>query len=351
MHLSEYVKHNYRPWHHTLFAPMIEGFTRLGNTSFEVEGEVKSQGVKVHVGRHTSHKDYLETQLALHRQGKSCLTCMGDNLNIGLIGRVFKWLGAFSAIREETELGGRTVKMDAARQVFREYLQKVLVDEGQDVLIYPEYTRQDGKVKYGRSYTGAINRFSPYVFHVLKTIQANTGAPIYILPHNASRERVVEDELFQKLTTMTGASKYLYDLAQTALLSLAQKPGRVKIRFGEPIELANHSTREITKLARKSVARLGVLYPTHVMASAIGQDTEITKQELAERVKQEAERLPNCEERDWRTVLDKGWEQFNQPRHRAITPRAGRVRVNRPDIIQQYANTAKSVEEACDANL
>ncbi len=368
----ELVGHNYKLKNHRRAEPFFRWLLDRISSRRECHGLQElydarkglpddKKPVYIHVGRHLSELDWAEAQLLLYQHGMSSLVSMGDNLTMWPFGDFLKAMGGFVAIREETTIKGKRIDKKLAARIYSEYFHHVVINEGHDILVYPEWTHinssEGRKRKYGRSYTGELLEFSPFVFRLLQNVQGKCPRPVMVVPHNASRERVVEDQIFRKLASMkergcNNRAVYLHDLGFILSHWLYQGKGDVVFNFGEPIPVNGQHPRGLARRARKEVAKLQTLFPTHIVAYSIGDKEEMEVNELEHRV---TSTLYSMLEQGFKVdclsvdgTMDRAHKQFHQflRRRKIITVRKGVVRVHRPDVLAQYRNNVVSLEQA-----
>ena len=348
--------------------------------------------VNVYVERHMSEFDWQETQRALAHVGMLSAVQAGSNLFIGPLDSVLRHFGAFKVFREETRLFSHhwfvhsacrfmdglwrnrvckavfsalrvprkkpvTIDQQLMRNIYIAYMKHLLHNEGRDVLVFPEYSKDDGKnIKYGRSYNGRLLDFTPVVFKLLRDINKTTDRRIQIVPVNVSYERVVEDQMFRTLKHMNAQSSlkgltYLADYCFNYMHWLFQrKKGRVVIKFGEPVAMRKKIDFKIRlhDELRKKVGALQTIFPSQIVGYACGDDAEVSEPDLVKRVEKTLEELRNIKADltcvkglSARDIIGVAYGQFNQNCTRRIIVRnrtSGMYVVKRPDVLVQYRN-------------
>lgn len=363
----KHVKHNFKKANHARVAPFFRwfhstvsltecsGLDRLKEERDSLPDDDKP--IYIHLGRHLSELDWSETQYLFHTHGMEAMISMGHNLDVWPIGNLLKALGGFVAIREPCKLGDDEIDKSTANLIYNQYFHHVVLNEGHDILLYPEFTKMDigGKMKrkYGRSYSGELLEFASHLFRLFQGIQRKTDKPIMVVPHAISRERVVEDQIFSNLKEMKkkgygNESIFFYDMGFVYTHWLYQKKGKVALRFGEPIHVEGMPTKKLAEKAREEVARLSVLFPTHIFAYALDRRDEMSCLELERRVASAIKKADDAgldvDSRNIDSTIDRAYSQFDQRTRRIVDFSNGLFRVKRQDVVQQYRNNFVSLE-------
>ncbi len=323
-----------------LLEHIVSGTEVLGLNELDASRKNLQDGKKYiyfHIGRHLSELDWVQAQLALVEQGMPTLLMGGDNLFEGGAD-ILRKLGAFVLLRQSRE----DMSSRQGLRLVQEYLIHLVNNELQgqnefrDVLIYPEVRKTifKGKevFKSGRSYTQELLDFGP-IFHFIHRAQNNTDAEMLVVPHNISRERVVEDQIFSELATLKDLGldsklRYQFDFGFIATHHLYQEPSRTSFRFGKPIRVKDYKKQlnplkkenTLANDARNAVAALSVFYPSHIFAYAMGDAPEMCSIDLKQKVKAASDELyfgsglcldtTNTDE-----IMERGYRIFTQPEH------------------------------------
>ncbi len=372
--LIKYVKHNLKIGNLARVEPFFKWF-QSKVSSIECNGlqelceqrdrlPESERPIHIHIGRHLSELDWSETQYQLHVHDNPVVTSMGHNLDVWPVGKFLKLWGGFVALREACTLGDKEVSKTLGNNIYNQYFHHVVLNEGRDVLVYPEQTktRVAGKMvrKYGRSYSGELLEFAAHLFRLFQGIQKKTERPIMVVPHSISRERVVEDQIFQKLIEMKeeGYGKgavFAMDMGFVYTHWLYQNKGKVTINFGEPVHVNDFDTKKLAEHMRAEVARMSVLFPTHIFAYAIGENETMLADELERRIESTISSMDeiglkvDC--RNPSRTVKRAVAQFNQPRRRIVKSTNGYLIVQRPEVVAHYKNNVASLEEAVKKNL
>lgn len=305
-----YIEHKYKPQKSNLFWSILQLYFKIQvkqssqiQTLNTMPRRNKDDPSFVYISRHRSHFDYALLVSHLMTKGRGVISQAGDNLFIGPLDKFLRNHGAFKVFRIENnnikiplyspnwfenkklEKLGKEPKYFVTKKKYRRIYESYithLIQEGYDLQIFPEYEGKKTKT-YGRSKTGYLNQFSPYIFNVL--LKASSKRPVFIIPTNISYERVLEDfnlHLVQKIKKKFGSSvAYSYDLLYNAFsfININRKKPRANISFGIPFELENNSFKLTTSLARKysekareEVSLLELPYPSQLVASALFLD-------------------------------------------------------------------------------
>ncbi len=367
--LMKYVEHHLKKGNLTRIKPFFKWF-QSKVSSIECNGlqelceernrlPENKRPVYIHVGRHLSELDWSETQYQFHAHNNPIVVSMGHNLDVWPVGNLLKSWGGFVALREACTLGEKEVSKKLANTIYNQYFHHVVINEGMDVLVYPEQTktRVAGKMtrKYGRSYSGELLEFASHLFRLFQGIQRKTERPIMVVPHSISRERVAEDQIFKTLTEMkeNGWGKsavFAMDMGFVYTHWLYQRKGKVAINFGEPVHVNDFETKKLAQHMRAEVAGMSVLFPTHIFAYAIGENETMLAEELERRV---ASTISSMDEiglevdcRSPSRTVKRAVAQFNQPRRRIVKSTNGYLIVQRPEVVAQYRNNVVSLEDA-----
>lgn len=332
---------------------ICEGLENLKELRQEIPDRKKP--VYIHVGRHLSEMDWVEAQYILSANEMPAMISMGDNLCVWPVGGFLRRRGGFLAIRNPERFEKGMPKSTAFR-IYREYIHHLVLNEEKDLLIYPEFAKVEvngnEETKYGRSYSGKLLEFSPLIFSILNSIQKKSERPLMIVPHNASRERVLEDEMFGKLSDMKKKNVpswkiYLRDFGFLLNPLNHRINGLVEFNFGEPIPVADYKRRDLPELARKNVAKLQTIFPTHLFAYAVQEKKVIVKDEIEESIDKKISFLDDLGVRvNNRDITDIMISVYNHFVMRGIVESKENnvFGIKKPEILNQYSNTLSSIE-------
>jgi len=356
------------------------------------ERERGEHTVNIYIARHLSEFDWQELQRVFGGADMMTTIQAGDNLFIGPLDPVLRHFGGFKVFREEVRLFSPDWRLQLwyrlldhlwrrrpvrrlfsalgmkrrepliidqtlARDIYVAYLHHLIHIEGRDVLIFPEYSKNENKkVKYGRSYSGRLLEFTPLIFKLLRDINKKTPRKIQIVPVHISYERVVEDQTFRTLEQLksnrvTKPFTYLVDYFFNYTHWLYQKQrGRVVIRFGEPLVLRKRMDFRVRlhEEVRKRVGMLQTVFPTQVVGYAFGDARQLSEADLVQRVKKTVEELRKTgadlryvENLTAPEIIKSAYGFFHMHRKRCALlydPLTATYRVLRPDVVTQYRN-------------
>ncbi|MFH1915861.1 MAG: 1-acyl-sn-glycerol-3-phosphate acyltransferase [Nanoarchaeota archaeon] len=344
----------------------------------------------IFVANHLSEFDWAEVQYLLVEHDLEAIVQAGANLFIGPLDPLLRQAGGFKVFREETQvydenwilnivkgfiegdlgidLGSRVdISKDLSEKIYKAFLGKSF-KEGYHLFTLPGYKRQDGMLKYGRSYEGLFLPFSPLVLQVPVFFQKThpdrelAFSTIYI-----SYERPPEDQNFSRLERMKKGSisrKFVYieDYLYNLTFRITQRASRVHLSFGDPLPIEELRARGLTRRKQladylhKETGKLAVPFPTqqagycldpitandHMSIYALSQRMKNLRETLQEKGQRYVQYLPE----DVTSSLEQAHTQFWQPPTRKIARFDGpKVRVYRPDVMAQYANHCRHLLE------
>jgi len=261
---------------------------------------------------HQSEYDWLLLQNKLFRARVRTVIQAGDNLFVGPLDPVLRGSGAFMSIRDQRSfysshwladlflkyLGKHPIVItrDLYSGLYTKQLRKILGKEGFNLLVFPGYETDpySGAVKYGRSYSGEFNPFSPFIFIMLSKVlrELNIHDAQYV-PVSISYERVPEDVLFREFkakSRRTRIAKYVYDHYYTFIKApfskeLHQEKSRVVVKFGAGIPADFEvRARDFAEMIRFEVARLTRVYESTIIFHSLHNRFALPKKELQENV-------------------------------------------------------------------
>ncbi len=346
--------------------------------------------ITIYIARHLSEFDWQEIQRILAIDNIMACVQAGDNLFIGPMDPLLRHHGGFKVFRDEAKLFSDywlthsfyvlidilwkqkplrkifnalglkrkkplVINANLARDIYTAYIKQLIEVEGRDILMFPEYTKtDDGKTKYGRSYSGKLLEFTPLLFRMLRDLNKKTDIKLQFVPVNVSYERVVEDQMFQKLEEMKSHRfkkrfTYLVDYFFNYTHWMYQRrKGMVAIKFGKPIALRKKMDFKVRlhEELRKKVGELQVVFPTQILGYAFHDDTTLTETELLSRVDKTMAALKSnhadvrfLEGLSSEEIVRRAYAIFNQnPKRRILTKdRTGDTyTVLRPEVLSQY---------------
>jgi len=262
---------------------------------------------------HQSEYDWLLLQNKLFRAGIRTAIQAGDNLFLGPLDPVLRGCGAFMSIRDHRTfysshwlanlfvkyLGQPPVVIDRDLYsgLYVKQLRRILGHEGFNILVFPGYETDpySGAVKYGRSYSGECNPFSPYVFIMMNKVLRELGIrDAEYIPVSISYERVPEDVLFREFRAKTRRkkiAKYIYDHYYTFVKApfskeLHQDKSRVVVKFGAGIPTESDvRARDLAEVVRFRVARLTRVYESTIIFNSLHERFALPKKQLERNVK------------------------------------------------------------------
>jgi 1-acyl-sn-glycerol-3-phosphate acyltransferase len=337
----------------------------------------------IYVSRHRSHVDYFETQLAVAKEHMPTRIQGGDNLFIGPFDPFLRETGAFMAVRGEKgfysqkwllnlvysalpkNIGPYRKQYEAyinkklAKEIYQHYLAHILAasESSNDLLVYPEYMRQDnGSVKYGRSYSGKLLDFSPYMFILLRRIIPQLDKKFFYVAVNPSYERVMEDEFIKRIPELKEKHSkdwvYLKEFAYVATRALFPffRPGKMVLKFGKPYEITKggivkpNAVSDVNRLKR-DVGLLETPFPTQVIFHAMKNEPSVSLKSLEERVDEDIKKLDllgvdtsHVKGKPFDGMLDEVLRIFDAPGRRFVKVKDGNLNVLDNAIISPYAN-------------
>ncbi|MFH1210428.1 MAG: 1-acyl-sn-glycerol-3-phosphate acyltransferase [archaeon] len=337
----------------------------------------------IYVSRHRSHLDYFETQLALGKAGMPTRIQAGDNLFIGPFDPLLREVGAFMAIRGEKgfyskkwllnliysalpkEVGPYRKEYEVyidkkkSKEIYEGYLARILgVDEASnDLLIYPEYVKQpDGLTKYGRSYSGSLADFSPYLFINLRRIISKLDKPFFFVAVNPSYERVIEDSFMTQIPRLKEKHSkdwvYMQEFAYISTRPLFPffKPGRLVLKFGSPVEIEKggnikaNAVNDVKMLGR-DVGLLETPFSPQVLFHSVGGEDKVSVSDLESRVVSTISKLESSgvdvsylKDRMVAALLYETCDLFDAPGRRFVRVKDGNLHILDKSIVSQYAN-------------
>ena len=348
--------------------------------------------VNIYINRHLSEFDWFEMQRVLANVNMVTSVQAGDNLFIGPLDPLLRHLGGFKVFREDVNLFSShwlshgiykfldtllkwnllfsiysffcfkrpcaiTIDKTLAKDIYVAYLNHLITVEGRDILMFPEYIKNSDKtIKYGRSYSGALLDFTPFLFKLIKGISKKTDINIQIVPVNLSYERVVEDQTFRTLERMkahrflkhfTYICDYIFNYTHWMFQG---KKGRVVIKFGTPIPLKKKIDFRIRlhDEARKRVGALQTVFPSQIVAYSFHNDHEVSENDLCRRVENTITDLrvakadlSYVDDLSPTDIIHSAYAQFNHNLTRRIMRKNSKENtyiVQRPDVVAQYSN-------------
>lgn len=259
----------------------------------------------VYISDHESEIDWILLQRIFSEQEISTVIQAGDNLFVPGLGYVLKKTGGFMSIRDEHifRVHGRKHTIDKKEYAFKLYeqqLERILGDEGNNILIFPSYAvdQYTGEQKVGRSYDGKYNAFTPVVFARVIEAAKKRGLSVMFREVKISYERVAEDTAFREFKNMSGKSKLeknVYDHLNTFVLSPWQKrvrniKPRVVVKFGEKYP-AEGKGKDLADEIHEGIGKLLRVYPSQLIFASTDDKYKISKKELWDNVQRNAESL------------------------------------------------------------
>ncbi len=341
----------------------------------------------VYVSRHRSHIDYLETQLKLGKEGIPTRIQAGDNLFIGPLDPLLRHCGAFMVVRDEHGFYSKNwflnsvysclpnnlgpykkqyetyVNRKLSKILYEHYLRNILNnnESSKDLLVYPEYVREsDGSLKYGRSYSGALLDFSPYVFDLIQKTASNIDRAFFFVPVNVSYSQIIEDSFISQIPTLkkTNSKSLLYVkefiYIATRAFSPFFKPGKFVLKFGEPSEIKKgystilSSSRSAKKLKDK-VGLLETVFAPQIIFYSMDKKTKIPFPKLEDKVMANISKLDNSgvdtsnlkrfdRTKSFDDLLEEVLRLFDAPKRRFVYVKDNHLCVLNSDVVNQYAN-------------
>ena len=335
--------------------------------------------------RHRSHLDYYETQLALGKAGIPTRIQAGDNLFIGPFDPVLRETGAFMAIRDERGFYSKKwllnliysylpqkmgpynkeyeiyIDKKLSKLLYEGYLKHILSksEHSNDILIYPEYVRYNGNIKYGRSYSGNLLDFSPYIFLVLQGINSKINRELFFVPVNISYERVIEDSFMVKIPKLKEKFSrdfvYLKEFAYIATRGLFPffRRGKCALKFGEPYKMEKTDNKKIairdSKMLRNKVGSLETPFSPQIIFYSMNKEPKVNLADLENRVVDNISKLErssidvsHLKFNDKIKPLDKMIEEtlyfFDAPGRRYTRVKDNSLEIVDNSIVSQYAN-------------
>lgn len=278
----------------------------------EVQRKDRAGRRLIFIPDHQSEYDWLLLQNKLFRAGIRTAIQAGDNLFVGPLDPALRGCGAFMSIRDERSfysshwlanlflkyLGQRPIVItrDLYSGLYLKQLRRILGTEGFNILVFPGYETDpySGAVKYGRSYSGEFNPFSPFVFIMMSKALRDLGIrDAEYVPVSVSYERVPEDVLFREFKAKTRRkkiAKYLYDHYYTFIKApfskeLHQDKSRVVVKFGAGIPTESDlRARDFAERVRFEVARLTRVYESTIVFNSLNHRFALPKKELERNV-------------------------------------------------------------------
>lgn len=341
----------------------------------------------VYISRHRSHLDYVITQLALAKAGMPARIQAGDNLFIGPLDPLLRHCGAFMTIRDDhifysknwflnsvysflpNNLGLYKKQYDLyidrklSKMLYERYLEKILSnnDSSKDLLIYPEYIRgADGSLKYGRSYSGSLLDFSPYVFDLVQKIASKVNRDFFFVPVNVSYEQVVEDSFIARMPELkksnSKSSIYIKEFVYiaTRAFSHSLKPGKTVLKFGEPSEIKKgystilSSSRSAKKLKNR-VGLLETVFAPHIMFYSMDKKSKVSFPELEDKIMANLSRLNSSgidvsnlrvhnRFKSFDVLLEEALPFFDSKARHFVYVKDNHLCVLESSVVNQYAN-------------
>lgn len=382
--LFPYVEHSLR----TICRPVLGGFQFCSDRLFSplvIEGldrikEFKSKNPDSHliyVSRHRSHLDYIETQLALGNAGIPARIQAGDNLFIGPLDPFWRELGAFMVVREGKGFYSKNwilntfysliplkkeyelyVDKKLATSLYESYLRHILKDDDdvKDLLVYPEYVKQaDGGTKYGRSYSGGLSDFSPYLFLTFRKIISRLDKEFFFVPVNPSYERVIEDSFMIRIPALKEKFSrdlvYLQEFAYIGTRPLFPffRRGEFVLKFGDVYKFEKSVRADaLAERFRKEVGLLETIFSPQVVFYSLGGAKKIPFNSLEDRVLSNVFKLdPKVDTSRLKTggrtksfdaILEETLRLFDAPGRRYVRVKDNSLEVLDERIVSQYAN-------------
>ncbi|MFP4118067.1 MAG: 1-acyl-sn-glycerol-3-phosphate acyltransferase [Candidatus Woesearchaeota archaeon] len=260
---------------------------------------------QVFISDHESEMDWLLLQRILSDKGIKTTVQAGDNLFVPGIGYLLRKCGGFMSVRDSHDFryhgkNHRITKKEYAFSLYRPQLERILSDEGYDILIFPGYSvdKYTGETKSGRSYDGKFNPFMPVPFARVSEVAKKQDLDLAFREVKISYERVPEDTAFRQFKNMTGGSKLLknvYDHANTFLLSpwkrrmKSIKPHAI-IKFGEE-HSPEKKGRILAEELYEGVGSLLRVYPTQLIFASTDDKYKISKHDLLDNVRRNVDKL------------------------------------------------------------
>ncbi len=340
----------------------------------------------IYVSRHKSHLDYLETQLKLGKAGIPARIQAGDNLFIGPLDPLLRHCGAFMAIRDEHKFYSNNwflntvysfspdrfgpyekqcktyINRKLSKALYESYLESILSnpDSSNDLLIYPEYVRDlDGTLKYGRSYSGALLDFSPYIFSLLHKISSGLDKKFFFVPVNVSYEKVIEDSFIARIPELkknnSRDSIYIKEFLYILTRVFCSKPSKLVLKFGEPSEIKksayNHffSSSKAAKKLKHDVGSLETVFPPQIIFYSMDKKSKVSFPNLEDKVLANISKLKgsgadisNLKEyninKSFDSLLEETLSLFDAPGRRFVYVKDNHLCVLDSSVVNQYAN-------------
>lgn len=326
----------------------IEGEDRIKEIISEHESSGKGKPVFIYTPLHRSN---LDGPLFLRTCYKSKIepprVGVGDNLYCSLNEGLLKKSGCFKVYRSGDN-ARENVKIFS--KMIKEY-----TNNREPILIFPE--EKEGKT--GRSYDSSLQEFTslfagpPIHSHI-------SHDEIYFVPNSISYDRVVEDQMFDFLSTAyktksktkKGLMTFLVDIPFLLAYPLFQKKVSVKVNIGEPMKLSSFEGKkrgEISKELRKKAAYQWEVFPTPLVSYSIMQEYGytgkiISKDRLEKRIeenimilKDEGAKIGKVKKNAPENI-EYFLKHFDQLFRREVSYARGAIEINRLSTIEKNAN-------------
>ncbi len=352
----------------------------------EIKRKARAGKRLIFIPDHQSEYDWLVLQNLLFRANVKTVIQAGDNLFVGPLDPILRGCGAFMSIRKEKKfysvhwmydllmkgLGGKplVINLEAYTKLYVKQLIRMLGKEKYNLLVFPGYETDpySGIVKYGRSYSGAFNKLSPFVFiSISKALRALGLEEAEYIPVSITYERVPEDILFREFKAETRRikiTKYIYDHYYTFIKapftkSLSQSKSRICIKFGQGIPAAfSGKARQFAEQIRFQIGRLSRVYESQLVFSSLHNKFTIPKKELKRNILRNLDKLKslgidcsplyreNGELLGIDTMLRRVEKLFNSPKSSVIAIKtyltlahdAHEVFIHNPHLASYYGN-------------
>lgn len=337
----------------------------------------------IHISRHNSHSDYIETQLALANARMPARIQAGDNLFIGPLDPLWRELGAFMVIREgrgfyskdlllntfyslmPKHLGRKYevyIDMKLSKLLYEAYLNHILSNDEpvKDLLLYPEYIKQQGITKYGRSYSGVLLDFSPYLFILLHRITSKLDKEFFFVPVNPSYERVMEDSFITEIPKLKEKFSrdlvYLQEFAYIVTRPLLPffRRGEFVLKFGEPYKVINSGNVRAdavsdVKRLRNEVGLLQTPFSPQIIFYSMGGEQKVSLSKLEDRVMTNILKLDEKNidtsrlksrggAKSFDSLLEETLRLFDTPGRRYARVKGNSLEIINSGVVSQYAN-------------
>ncbi len=394
--LFPYVEHSLRTICKSVLA-ISQFYSSRIFSSVKVEGLDKIKDFKtqypdsnfIYVSRHRSHLDYFETQLALGKAHMPTRIQAGDNLFIGPFDPILRETGAFMVVRGERGFYSKNWLLDMmysalpssigpynkqyevyigkklSKLLYESYLEHILRERehSNDLLVYPEYIREGGKLKYGRSYSGKLLDFSPYIFILLRRITSKLDKRFFFVPVNPSYERIIEDSFITKIPDLKERFSrdfvYLKEFAYIATRGFFPffRRGKFVLKFGEPSEVEKPENVKVaaasdSKKLKHDVGLLETPSSPQIIFYSMGSEQKVDLPTLEDRVMSNTSKLEESKvdtsqlksdgsAKKFDVLLEETLRLFDAPGRRYVKAKGNSFEVVDARVISQYANHIK----------